>query len=831
MKKQTSKLSAGASGSELEQKALAYFSAGRYKEAADLFKDMLKSADNPAHRQQLAQCYLQRAFNMAAKGMQKEACILWENYAGLAQSPLVALDSYILWQLAANNTAKAYERLAQLTVRQLDEDYSQLAVCLGYLMLSGHVDLARHLPPESSLLVHFAWAREALAAYSNQQTGQCDEILQKLPFRSAFRDFRSLLRAQLVSVTSVEQARTLLSKIPDASPYRPMANALLAYTQSGADFVATLSNLEHNQRRLVAHAKGLSGKHMDLLETLIKQKPQLNDKARFNLVLQYRTLFGAEQAKAYCLGMLEHYPAGHKDYLKQFGVENRFEEHRIQALLCEKGKNSYDAHFYWRRCIDILKNDIPENNRKIAAILKHMAATTSPGEAVGLLIESLDYVPDDRDSYISILAHYDRDRPDPGKYQQWLELGLQHFPADIDLLMRAAKAAADRKAFKKAVGYAQTLLKIDPVNTLAKHLLFASHLAHARRLINAEKFRLVEKEIQAAEQLTVDKRLRLHADLLRAYYQWLAEDKNLGLQRIVETLAKLNADPVSMQFQAQMEAGLLDQPTTQLTRALPAFKDYLLSSGELPRLIASIEYYDEQLDDRALLFKALDKIKAPLKKSIQWLLDHEDLLLAWCEVLARIGCFELLKHCAKLANPKWPKPIWMYYRVVGDCQGDASRMDLMAQYRLKLAIEDARADNDAKTAFLIGRFIEQHFGNSTPFDLEDDFAEPGEAIQDDDPLEDLFGHIPESVMDKIGKKTQDIMLNTGPERFVANHIRQHSNIIDAQRLAALFMNPDFFSAVALLAAADALKIEIGLSFEDIVHRFENDSPQLSLPFL
>ena len=96
MKKPTIKASTDKSASSLEQTALAQFSGKRYKEATDLYNNLLKQSDNAFFRQQLAQCYLQRALSMAANTMSKEAIVLWENYAEWAKPTLTALDSYIL---------------------------------------------------------------------------------------------------------------------------------------------------------------------------------------------------------------------------------------------------------------------------------------------------------------------------------------------------------------------------------------------------------------------------------------------------------------------------------------------------------------------------------------------------------------------------------------------------------------------------------------------------------------------------------------------------------------------------------------------------------------
>ena len=823
MKKPTIKASTDKSASSLEQTALAQFSAKRYKEATDLYKNLLKQSDNAFFRQQLAQCYLQRALNMAANNMSKEAIILWENYAEWVKPPLEALDSYILWQLAAKNPQKAYAKLQQLTAQDLDENYLELAVCLGFFIITGKKEIAEHLPQNSAFSVHLGLAQAALHAYYNQQTEAVDEALKKLPFRSAFRDLRALLKAQLASRVSVEQTQTLLSKIPAHSPYRPVANALLAYSQTGIAFVETIEKLDHNQRRLIVRAKGLSKLQIDLLETLNKLKGSQNDKLRFNLVIQFRALFGNKAAQDYCLSLLFSYPGGLKDYVKNFNAKNAFEENRIQALLHEQQQKSYDALFYWRQCIKILQDKNPENDLKIALILRRMSHGLPDEEAVDLIIESLKYDAGDRNSYLKILHIYDNLNPD--KYESWLELGLQRFPDDIDLLIRAAKFASGKKAFKKAASYAKALLKIDPVNTMAKQLLFASHLAHARRLIKTKKFHLVDKEIQAAEQLTVDKSQRRLADLLRGFKILATEATDQGLHLIIDSLKKLNEDPITMQFQALLESSLLELPVAAISKSLPVSKGSLLSEAHLSRLIELIKYYDEQVNNRKILFVALDKIKVYVKKSIQQQNYSEERLLAWCRILEHIGHFELLTHCAKLALSKCKKPIWVYFQVYAEIKGDASQLGMMSLFKLKNAYEEACLANDQKTQVTISRLMQQTMGFDNPYDDIDEEMHSNMSIFDE-----LFLHVPESIMDKLSQQVPTMMMKTSPEQFIAKNINKYSDLANSKRLVKLFSNPEFMAAVIYLDVANKLNIDIGITIEEIIDRFENDSPQLSLPF-
>ena len=125
--------------SVLENQALTKLNAGQYKEAIDLFKTLLKRANNADWRKALAQCYLQRTLAFATKGMIKEALVLWENYAQNAGPPHEALDQYIIWLLQTNDMAKVRTCLGRLSAQQLDEHYPELAGLLGLLIITGKV--------------------------------------------------------------------------------------------------------------------------------------------------------------------------------------------------------------------------------------------------------------------------------------------------------------------------------------------------------------------------------------------------------------------------------------------------------------------------------------------------------------------------------------------------------------------------------------------------------------------------------------------------------------------------------------------------------------------
>ncbi|MFU8789343.1 MAG: hypothetical protein ACNA7G_09955, partial [Methylobacter sp.] len=353
--------------------AQAKHQAGQYREAIELYKQLLKQTVNKDWQLALAHCYYQRALSFVDKGMIKEAVVLWENYAQNAEQPHQGYDSYISWLLQTNNAAKVKSCLIQLSAQQLDEAYPELACLLGLMIITDKPELEALLPKDSAFIAHLALVRSALAAYQNNQPEQIEHALKQLPFRSAFRDFRTLLTATLTLSESVEQTQALLAKIPANSPYRPAAALLLSSTRDGSALVNELLQYEYKQRQIIALIKNFSKKQTELLELLAKQKGQVPDKIKFNCALQYRELFGLDLAKAYCTAALANYSAGQRDFSKHFGAPDEFELLRSKALNYQKERDLYDAEYYWKQAISLLKKQGDAGAFKIALIMRHIA--------------------------------------------------------------------------------------------------------------------------------------------------------------------------------------------------------------------------------------------------------------------------------------------------------------------------------------------------------------------------------------------------------------------------------------------------------------------------
>jgi hypothetical protein len=817
----------------LEQQALSQLNSGNYKEAIGLYKQLWGMSDDKNHQKQIAYCYLQRASSFAQRGMIKEALVLWDNYTQFAKAPYDAYDHYISWLIQANNKAKIQEALKLLSADQLDKQYPELAVLLGFLILTNHPEYQQDLPQDSAFIAHLMIAQVALQAYQEENKIALNEALKQLPYRSAFRDFRSLLAGVQSFPETIEQVS---AKIPETSPYFSTAQLLLACTLNGSELIQALTKFSHKQRRLIAEIKGFDKKQQKFIESLIQNQGRLNDKIKFNLVIQNQVLCGSDLAHRFCQATLASYSAGRRDFNKHFTEISTFEKNRLKALICERENDEYNAEHHWRLCINELLNADTDSRQKIALILRHIA-TRLPSDSEyhnQLLIESLQYDDQDLPSYLKILRYFSHYEEDIKDYKQWLKQTIEKFPQNIEVLSLAINTATRNKAYKKATQYAAKILKIDPLNTFAKDILFSSHLAHARRMIQAKKYPLAEKEIKQAEKLKLGKKYLAQTELMHGLFSFASQDKNQGLKLIAEALNKVHTDPVNAHLQATMEALLTGLPVASILKGLSPAKGHLLTEQELSAVIKQLDHYGKEPDNQSLLHKAIEKIKPALKASLSQQSYDEELLLSLCETLDAINAFEMLRHCVKVSIDKWKTPIWRYYHIYAERNGRAESCTDLHIYRLEDAREQAYKDNDKRATLLIGAFIERYYQahpERTMGFLDSLFGTNAENDMENllgSKLDQLFDHLSDAVFDKIDIKAEKLIETTSPERLVKELIKDANN--NQQVLLAIMKDPDLLSALMFVKAAKSLKIDIDVSINDVLEFFNADDSPDSFPF-
>lgn len=807
----------------LERQALSLFQRAEYQEASKLLLRLLASSDNHEWQQKLAYCYLQSAMGFAEKGLYQDAVLQWDNHRRYTQNSDSTYPNYIIWQILSQNKANIQVSLKQLTAEQLDKQYPALAAVLGRLILASHVEWEAYLPQDAVFLVHLTCVRAAFKAYQDQ--GQTfKDALQALPYRSAFRDLRSVLNAVELSnkAGQREQAVAQLAKIPVYSAYFPVARLLLAYTANGSELAQQLLKLNYQQRRLIVDIKGFNHTQMEFIEHFCRQQSNLSDKVQFNLALQYQSLLGNEFTQQFCQSLLAVYPAGRKDFNQQFIESSDFEENRVNALSCEQDNNLHDAVYYWNLCIHILKNEPTDQDLKIALILRHMAEFEAEGEArTELLIASLEADVKDRDCYLQIINYYSQQANSGNTYLSWLNTTLTQFPDDIEVLTFAVKVAISNNCNEKAGQYATQILSSDPFNRYAKLTLFAIHMAQAQSLMRAENYVMVDQEMCKAEKLSLDNSYTLQIQIIRALLCFAMQDKALGLQQVRVTLEAIHSDPVNLYFHAANAALLCGLPVTTILHALPEANEYLLTEQALVALTGQLNQHADNNDDLNVLLPALDYVMSPVQQSISEQSYTEQTLLNFCKMLDKIKHFELLYHSAKIAQRYWQTPIWVYYRVYAHHKGVVVDYSYLDVQRLQKAKTRAKKDKDLSTALLLTQLLDAYFAEHPQRNLgllEGLFGfDTHNQNANDDTLDKLFGHLADGVLIELNRSAETMTQTMTAENIITAVMPQVDN--NEAMLLAVMHTPDILSALMLLQAATELHIDIDVDIEDVLELF------------
>src|SRR4051794_32521243 len=243
--------------------------AGRFKEAAESFRQLVKIEPRPEWREALATAYVGRGRTLAAKGMYKEATMVFDNATdvdGTVHEPLL----YLACLVRLDDRAKA----ARLCSKFLDGDVKgvpaealpQIADLAAALWLAGDPP-----PPESSLAkVHDA-AEKALAAWSDGAGAEeIDTLLSAIPLRSPFKPLRLIIKS-LTGTEDTERRLKLLDMIPPGSAFAALAHAArLALTGDSLRTVTGWRDLKTAARTFVTEISGHSAERSRLLTEIVE---------------------------------------------------------------------------------------------------------------------------------------------------------------------------------------------------------------------------------------------------------------------------------------------------------------------------------------------------------------------------------------------------------------------------------------------------------------------------------------------------------------------------------------------------------------------------------
>ncbi|MCP4700732.1 MAG: hypothetical protein GY862_28340 [Gammaproteobacteria bacterium] len=711
----------------LETDAARHLSAHRYKAAINTYKQLLRKEQRPEWRQALGDVYLQEACSLADNGMYREAAVSWENQAVFGDGKQY-LDSYITWLVRAGRHIKAANLYAE-SADQLpgSETARQLPALFGALMLAGTDGIADAFPPETPWLAQQQAAKNALLAYCRGDNDATETCLGQISFRSPYRDFRTILKALLAMETDPAAAGRLLEKVPAHSPYARLVELIQMNKLNGQVLGETLEKLAPGEQTFVACLKGWDQNQIKLFQamrTAIRRGG--GNKALLDMVLNNRRFLGEEYSSQFCRALLPGYPEGIKAYERVFKPLPPFACARIEAIRREQQNDYSAADRHWQHCVNILKRDLtePESARKAALILRHLVETGRKYDVwkheelfEERLEESLRLDPDDKPTYIKLIEYHKKEGKSRQKpYQKWVDTAIKHFPKDSEMLMEAMNAATAKKAFKKAAGFAKTLLKEDPINLKARRILFSSHVSHARKLIKMNKHALAAKELEQAAGL---ERSGQHSGVVQINQGLLAlqtarqTGKKLDGAELLQQGIELAGSEVCGCFRVFVEAKSLKLPEEPSLHMLPPIKkSYVCEQREVLDLAGIIEAYYKQHNE--FIKDALEEVKTPVKNAAARDFSRKE-MLSTCQCFYQINHYELLLAYSDAALKHWPKePAFICYQISGKTKDDMNKVTSNDLDRLKNAGERAKEQGDKRSTVMIGEFLEKYQASRVP---------------------------------------------------------------------------------------------------------------------
>jgi len=711
----------------------------RFKEAVELFKQLVRQDPRPEWREALADAYGGRARALAGKGMFKEAAMVLENTltpAGLLREPYLYVTCLIregqqpkaaayLLHCVASGAVPAGERAAFEVLT------AALLVTLPVLPAP-----ARPEPPEAARWRELAaTSRAALAAWvDGASPEEMDRHLKRISLRSAFRPIRLLLQSLTTVPLDPERTRRRLETIEPGSPFFPLRQAVEAAVGAGLDADAW-HRLTPTQQAFAAETGGLQAAAVQSLGRL-SAVARGGPAALFAWLLKQADLPQAE-VKSACLNLLPQIPDRVPQFEKSFGPLSQLERHRVQALAAEARGDWEAVERSWS--LAARQNSTAEDRisrLSSGVIYRHLAHLASlhpeiegddddgDGE-IFYLERSGEADPDHIPTVLERIAYYRRE----AREKDWHRLAdeaVQRFPDEGQILLQATQSAVARRAYKKAAGFARRLLTIDPINPGVRRQMIELQLAHARKQMRAKRADLAGKELaQAAE--------------------WDRPDTPSGLLRIARGLVALQSGETEQAeawlregvtlagggvggwFRAVLEAELMRcaggdalwlREELAAARRTPPTKELVMA------VVSALGQVEAGEDKRALSGLLLGT-QAWLEQGagIVWSAAEFQLL---ADVFVRFDAFELLGTYARAARQREPaNPEWRFFEIVARTGGNGRAMTMAETHELDDMAEAASERRDFHAARRIARFLGMDLPRSSrrgrmADDLEDD---------------------------------------------------------------------------------------------------------------
>ena len=717
--------------------ARAHLEKGRFRDAMDCYKALLKTGQRPEWLAGLASAYAGRAKALAAKGMRREAIELWRSRAGVCQTPLWE-GPYAGWLIAEGRLAEvlgclATRRAAFGTAPEStsDDALAALEAQLAPAILAADDATLKQVPAETLLLQHRALALAALAAYASQDGAALHGALAGIPFRSPYRDLRSLLKAMVLWETDRDAAREAMARVPQDGPFEALAAPLRCVLLSGHERLRQWASLNSSQQLIAVDLLGCPGTWAAFLQALSEADADLAPAALFDLVQRNARVLPEAVATRVWQWLAPWSKRRGCASPAIFGKPSNASQECATALAVEITGDLGHAEDHWVGAVPMLSaSNHPDDRQRAALVLRHVADMPIHLSREGsldkagaeYLMRSLEFDATEVDVHVKLVQFW-RGNGDLKKARERLDAAQGLFPDSVALLTEAVETALAAGAFKKAVGTARRLLALDPLNRKVRALIGNAHLSHAGKHITAEKFEPARKEIEEARHWLGAATDQGRMQLLLAWTEPAGSTERLRLAQLAA--ASWSAGLAAGWRLVREAQGLfarveLAQAVRLLSEAgLDAAK--ALTPADVLGLVQVLEH------ETPISRKGADPLvpwrKALLALAAAPLFDAETTLRI-CEAWSSHREHDLLEKFANAARKRWPdSPAFVYHAVAarsGKNGGIESERDFDD---LESAGDRAHKSKDVRLVTRIEALFEADDPESD-FDDSDEFDSP-----------------------------------------------------------------------------------------------------------
>ncbi|QLH51998.1 MAG: hypothetical protein HWD57_21130 [Candidatus Accumulibacter cognatus] len=700
--------------------------AGRYREAIELYKNLLKQERRSEWLDGLAASYAGRAKELASKSMLQEALVIWRNRSTLCGKSLVE-GPYLDWLLRTGAHDAALRLLTPTgdAVATVDAD---LETRLAAVALTAPDSALAQLAADSPLRRHRAAAQAAIAACCRGDLADLDEQLRCIPFRSPYRDLRFILKALLLVGNDAAQAAGLIARVTVDGPFEKLAAVVRAGVLPGKGWLLALLDLDEEGRYLLLEIKGCPENRRPLLlevAALARNGVPPTPTGVVDLLLRRSRGLPATAARL-CRRLLPYAEKRLAEYRNAFGPLGEAESERILALAaqCRGAINHSESH--WLHAVRLFSTE--EAPLQAALILRHLFdlivgdkdASDYDDECTSWLERSLELDPDDRATHLKLIRLHRQGR-NMKAARASVETALARFANDPAVLLEAVETALAGNAFKKAVTLAKRLLDLDPINSKVRALIGRAHLSHARKQIRLHRPEAAGKELDLADVWLATANERSVSKLLRG----LSADDARATVLLREAVGELGGRLLAAWHVLLESIRVGSQPAGELRRAAPD-----LSGMPMPREVLTVMHAINALGDNEskALRTVLDTLRAPLKRAAAGEFSESE-RISICETLLRREERALLQAYADAGLRRWPeRPLFVYLATFAKHgQGAFFAMSERERQALEGALKKALEDGDQRTVLRIrdlmgppGYFSGE---DSDDFDDDDDFGD------------------------------------------------------------------------------------------------------------